>query len=73
MDWGFVGVERGRGSREINPETIGSSRKEMLVIWTRELAKGDRNKLKDLRYILVISSWGRNEIVIQSRGHRSSL
>ena len=42
----------------------------MLVVWTRMVAKGDRNKLKALRYVLVISGWRRNEVVIQSTEYR---
>lgn len=39
----------------------------MLVVWTRMVAKGDRNKLKGLRYVLLISGWGRNEMRLLSR------
>lgn len=69
MDWDFVGVGR-RGNRGINEETIRLSRKIMLVVWTRVVAKGDINKLKVLRYILLIYGWERNEVVIQSREYK---
>lgn len=69
MDWGFAETGRGRDGRKIKLR-IGLSRKKMLVVWTRMVAKGNRNKLKGLRCILLISGWRRNEVVIQCREYR---
>ena len=45
MDWGFAETGRERDGRKIKLR-IGLSRKEMLVVWTSMVAKGNRNKLK---------------------------
>lgn len=58
-----------RDGREIKLR-IGLSRKEMLAVWTGMVVKRNRNKLKGLRCILLISGWRRNEVVIQSREYR---
>ena len=42
----------------------------MLAVWTGMVVKGNRNELKGLRCILLISGWRRNEVVIQSREYR---
>ena len=64
MDWGFAETGRGRDGRKIKLR-IGLSRKEMLVVWTSMVAKGNRNKLKVERSISLdwparLTSWNQD-------------
>ena len=68
MSWGFVGVRRKRGDREIRNYRIVQERDVHSL--DEGGGKGVRNKLKDLRYILEF--WARKEIevVIQSSKYK---